>query len=361
MATNPFETDNPFSVTAPAAPSTAGATLPGNAQTSYADASTAGSTGYDATTATTQRADATLRTVQDNELVQRQLEQIIGNDSPLIQRARARAQEGMASRGLVNSSMALGAADAAAYDVALPIAQADAGTFSGAARDNQAVQNSMAQFNAGESNTTSRTNAGLINTAAQFGADAGNRAELSNADAATRVSMANAGAANQSALQSSAQQANAAMQYASDTNRAALQANDQQFRAAMGAADASTRGALAQMENEFAEQRQSSAAASEVYRQFQSSATMIMTSDLPAESKQQMINELQEQTRRAMLLTSALDASRIDEILTMAPLPTRAGAAAPAADPAAAPGAQPAPGAAPAPNPYQPTYLQETA
>lgn len=363
MPTNPFETSNPFAVTVPGTPSSAAATPPGNAPTSYATASgydarqagsqgynaaQAGSQGYNASTAENERATATLRTVQDNELVQRQLEQIIGNDSPLIQRARQRATESMNARGLVNSSMALGAADAAMYDYAMPIAQADAGTFSGAARDNQAVQNSTSQFNAGESNTTARQNAGLISRASEFGADASNKASMfntgetnnasqftadaanrvgmfnvgegntasrTNAELATRVSTSNADAANRSSLQSNDQQFRASQAFADAQNAAARQTNDQAFRAAVANSDAQTRAALTVMENEFSAQRQGSAAASEVFRQYQTSATQIMTSDLPEGSKQQAINSLLQMTRQSMIATGAMDRLQIDEIL----------------------------------------------
>lgn len=306
MPTNPFETTNPFAVTAPGVPSAQTVDAPTSAPTVEAQAQ-----GYQATTAATERADPTLRTVQDNELVQKQLEQIIGNDSPLIQRARARATEQMNARGLVNSSMALGAADTAVYDAALPIAQADAATYGGAARDNQAVQNSMAQFNAGESNQTGRANAGLINQAAQFGAQAGNTASLANAESANRA-----------ALQTNQQQFQASTANADAANRMAMQTNDQQFRAALSNADPQIRAALSVLDNEFAAQRQASGTASEVWRQYQQSATAIMTSDLPAESKDKMIRELTDQTRQAMLATRAFDSvEEIDAILTLPPLP----------------------------------------
>ncbi len=321
MPTNPFETTNPFAVTAPGVPSAQTVDAPTSAPTVEAQAQ-----GYQATTAATERADPTLRTVQDNELVQRQLEQIIGNDSPLIQRARARATEQMNARGLVNSSMALGAADTAVYDAALPIAQADAATYSGAARDNQAVQNSMAQFNAGESNQTGRTNAGLINQAAQFGAQAGNTASLANADSANRA-----------ALQTNQQQFQASTFNAEQANTNARTQTDMQFRAALANSDAQTRAALAVLDNEFAAQRQSSGTASEVWRQYQQSATAIMTSDLPAESKQQMIQQLTQQTRQAMVASGAIDQAGIDAILTMPDLAGPAGATVASSAPVAAP------------------------
>lgn len=62
-----------------------------------------------------------------------QVNSLTDPNSPLIQQARAQALQGMNARGIVNSSLAQTAADAAAYQTALPIATADAATYSKAA------------------------------------------------------------------------------------------------------------------------------------------------------------------------------------------------------------------------------------
>jgi hypothetical protein len=62
-----------------------------------------------------------LKYVQDNGLTY--------DDSPYIDRARLSAMEYANSRGLLNSSMAAGAGEAAAIDAALPIAQSDASAY----------------------------------------------------------------------------------------------------------------------------------------------------------------------------------------------------------------------------------------
>jgi hypothetical protein len=87
-----------------------------------------------------------------DQTVQGQLTGIIGQNSPLIQQARTRALEGMNDRGLINSSMAQTAADSAAYNAALPIAQADASQASKVAGtnvqniNNQNIANTEAQY-----------------------------------------------------------------------------------------------------------------------------------------------------------------------------------------------------------------------
>ena len=81
-----------------------------------------------------------------------QLKTILAEDSPLMQQARAQAKQGMAQRGLVNSSMSQGAGVAAMLERATPIAAADAATFSNRALANQSAVNVGGQFNAGEQN-----------------------------------------------------------------------------------------------------------------------------------------------------------------------------------------------------------------
>lgn len=85
--------------------------------------------------------------VQPNETVRSQLQQIIADDSPLMQQARTRALQTANSRGLLNSSMAMTAADSAMYDAAMPIATQDASTFA-----------RSGEFNANTKNTFSRDN-----------------------------------------------------------------------------------------------------------------------------------------------------------------------------------------------------------
>ena len=81
-----------------------------------------------------------------------QVESMLANDSPLLQRARTIAKQGMAQRGLVNSSMAQGAGAAAMIDRVTPLAQQDASTYNSVASENMAAKNNAGMFNAGEQN-----------------------------------------------------------------------------------------------------------------------------------------------------------------------------------------------------------------
>lgn len=81
-----------------------------------------------------------------------QVDSILAQDSPLMQRARTLATQQMAQRGLVNSSMTAGAGVAAMIDRATPIAQQDAQTYSNRAMFNTDALNQSNQFNAAQAN-----------------------------------------------------------------------------------------------------------------------------------------------------------------------------------------------------------------
>lgn len=79
------------------------------------------------------------------QTVEGRINGILNPNNPIIQQARTQAMEGMNSRGLTNSSIATTAADAAAYQAAIPIAAADAATFGKAAGYNADQSNQFTQ------------------------------------------------------------------------------------------------------------------------------------------------------------------------------------------------------------------------
>lgn len=174
-------------------------------------------------------------TVNKESTVAGQLDSVIKQDSPLLQQARRRAElksnQAMNDRGLLNTSLAVGAAteaaDAALYDRALPIAQQDATTYGTAA-----------------TNTTNAQNAAFYakmqadNAAAMRAAELNTNVSLANADATTKADAATAGTANQF------------KQTGLETDRA-LQLADKDYQRAMATAtlDANTRLQLANLDN----------------------------------------------------------------------------------------------------------------
>ena len=112
------------------------------------------------------QADAFTRAAQENEMSAYHLEQMLGSDSPLMRRARMSAMAGAAGRGLMNSSIAQGAAQGAMIDRAQPFALQDAAMHQRAATESLAAQNQAALTNA-----QLRTQAGVANMQGQAGLD----------------------------------------------------------------------------------------------------------------------------------------------------------------------------------------------
>ena len=327
IANNPFDLNT-----------TTGAKLLGNAtaaiaapQTTGYNAATAGGTGYLSSDANPFGYKAGTRTGQGyeadkaggfnwnvggNQTVQGQIGGIIASNSPLLQQARANSLAQMNSRGLVNSSMAVGEGEKAVYSAALPIATQDAATYANSAQLNANAANQLAQFNANAGNqalgfTSNAANqAGSENLAASnqglgFSASAANQASLNNANAFNQAAQFTANATNNAALSNAAAQNQAAQfsagsktdvskQYATALNSTVQNMMDQSMKYALSNADAqtkielqnidaSTRAALASTEATYKNQMQASASSTELFQQMTKNIADIMGSDLSAD------------------------------------------------------------------------------
>lgn len=120
---------------------------------------------YSSTPATATGYTATPYSVPREGLVQEQVRQIVGDDSPLMQQARQRATQEANARGLVNSSITVGAGQQAVIAQALPMAQQDAQSYTNAATNTTNQQNAASQFTAGAQNTVGLANAQQENAA----------------------------------------------------------------------------------------------------------------------------------------------------------------------------------------------------
>jgi hypothetical protein len=97
---------------------------------------------------TAAQAAAYARAVQQGELSQYQLDQILRDNGPLMRRAQAIGYGTAGQRGLMNSSLAAGAAFGAMVDRAQPFALSDADAYRMAATENLAARNTAALTNA---------------------------------------------------------------------------------------------------------------------------------------------------------------------------------------------------------------------
>lgn len=186
---------------------------------------------------------------QVKENVSQAASRIIGEDSEIMQRTQALAAQQANARGLMNSSMAVGAGRAAVLDKASELAAGDvqAGQFN-AAQMNQMrafnaeqknaasaflanAKNMSSQFLAAEKNQNGRFNAEQANQASAFTANAENMASQFSAAAKNTASMFNSGEANKAAM-FSVEQANLASRFAAEMKQAAASFNAQAFNQA---------------------------------------------------------------------------------------------------------------------------------
>lgn len=92
--------------------------------------------------------DAGSKYITPEATVSGQLETLLNKESEYMKNAEKRANERSASLGLLGSSMASGAAQRAAIETAMPIAQQDAQTYSKAALAEQATYNEISRMKA---------------------------------------------------------------------------------------------------------------------------------------------------------------------------------------------------------------------
>lgn len=147
---HPPVTQNPTNPTAPTAPGAPTTTTPtGSNPTGYYPTGTP--SGYPTPTGTRTtttslnlsryNTDPALRSVQGDETVEGRLSGLMRGDNELIRIARENANFGASERGLMGSSIAAGAAERAARETALPIAQQDAAWYGQTAKDNMDAKN----------------------------------------------------------------------------------------------------------------------------------------------------------------------------------------------------------------------------
>lgn len=347
-AENPFATKTPAQLQQEAAAgtmqagttgygaATAGATgydAVGQKSSGY-DASQAQATGYGPSTAT-----GTGWNVTSPQTVQGQLQGVIAADSPLMQQARAQSLAQMNRRGLINSSMAVGAGQEAVIKQALPIAQADAATYGQSAKYNADVANTMAQFNANVQNKAAEfganaqniiaaSNTAAQNEAAKFGATAENVAAAANqaaineaakfgASAENAAALANAAAQNEAAKFEATAQNISASDFAKNVNANVANMMDQSMKIALANADsatkielqnidAQTRKDLAATEATYKNEMQASASANEIFQQTTKNIADIMANpDLDATAKQKAVDTQKNYLQGALAILSA--------------------------------------------------------
>lgn len=245
---------------------------------------------------------ATPFTVAPQATVASNVKSLIDTDSPLMQQAASRAAGQANARGLLNSSQAVGAGQAALYDAALPIAQADAATNARAGEQTTLAQNAA---------ETQRAN--IATSTSQFNASASNALALQNLQSSTQLTGIDKQVEAQkviSAADNTARDAIAKLQ--SDTSLSVAQKQiasqeilaqrDNDTKVAMqtfqlGAdlqkinADGTIREQLAQTEASYKVLMQTSAGAADLYKQSITNFAAIITNpDMSSTNKAAALN-----------------------------------------------------------------------
>jgi len=241
-------------------------------------------------TATTTNATATgfqgaqTQVNQPTDTVQGQITGIIDANSPLMQQAARRANEAANARGLLNSSIAVGAGQEAVMDRALPIATQDANTYTNTRLANQNSTNAGLQFSAAAENQASQTNATLGTDTSQKNAAAANNLQLTNMDQAFKTAVANTDAQNKVVLQ---------------------QLGDQ------------TKVGLANIEADYKTLMQTSSSAADMYRQtLDSIGKVVSDTNMNAAAKATAINGYMGWLKTSMNLVASINGVDLGDLLT---------------------------------------------
>lgn len=236
----------------------------------------AGYTGAEATAANWE--------VKPNQTVQSQIKAIIDDNSPLMQQAETRALQGANKRGLMNSSIAVGAGQSALYDAAAPIAAADAATFARAG-----------EFSAGAEQQVGLANQSSKNTADQFTAASTNQVNSQNSQLATNVALNNA-SLNADLAKFNASQSNELLKLGMD---------------------AQTKTELANIEASYKMLMQSSASASDLYKQMvQNAATIMQSKDMDEFTKKKAMQNQIAFLNSGLGVLGSIGNLNLDQLLT---------------------------------------------
>lgn len=287
-----------------------------------------------------------------NQTVQGQVANITDSGSPLMDRAATKAMQTMNGRGLLNSSMAVQAGQAALYDAALPIAQQDANTFATAGKRNADAADSTSQFNATAQNKVlgDQVAAGVTGAQQEAGfrqqtalqtqdiasqqamqvkdlasrydlanLDANARAQLQQQDAALQKQLQTANATLQTNLATQSQGAQKALSEYQLAVQQAMSGQDNATKLQLQALDAATQTSLADLNNKYRAQLQTSDAMSGTFQQLTNSiAGVMVNADLDAAAKQTAINNLTTLYNSSMDMQSKLTGLDLGSLLAPA-------------------------------------------
>lgn len=284
----------------------------------------------------TKLGDPSTWTTTPDQTVAGQIQNLTDPNSPLIQQARSRAAQQANARGLINSSMALTGADAAAYDVAMPIAQADAAQASKVAGYNVDTSNQFKVKDADTATQVGLANMGAQNQTSQFNVGQTNQAMTQERQQGFDLAKMSAQQQNDMAQLAAKQGYNLetiTATQAADLQKLAVQieAQDRQAEAKFGydkqlveIQKASNRE-IAGIEAQYKNLTQASASAASIINSVSTNVSKIMENTaMDAAAKQRAIDIYNANANKALQLIGAMSGdvdlvTFLDEVLNGAP------------------------------------------
>jgi len=259
------------------------------------------STGYDAAQGTAANYDASnysadTRDVKSEATVEGRLGNILNSESPLMKQAETTGLQLANKRGVLNSSMAIGAAQGEMIKSALPIASQDASTLDLRDRVNMDATNQERQFNTSADNVEG-----------QFNATNDQQMELTNTDATNRASEFGANAQNNVSQFNAAQENQITSDNVNAINRSAefnigtiqqerLQRYQQDHEVVMAKLDDASKQALVELEMDYKQIISQEKNSTDAYLQAMSAMSQALSNgELSAEQQQRAVSEITSQ------------------------------------------------------------------
>lgn len=256
------------------------------------------------------------QTVDTKQTMQGQLGGILSSGSPLLEQAKTRALQGMNARGLINSSMAVGAGESALYDAAMPIAQFDASRYSDVANRNQDAGNQFKLQQFGADTDAAKISANWTQDANLFNAGESNKAGTNSAQIAANAAL------RQADIGLDASKANASIDAQKEQQQTEIGAQKDRLameitsREAISKLDNDTRQKMAEIEAGYKVQMQSQDSAARLFDQISVQMSQIaLNKDLSPEAKRNATTMLMGQLTNGLNILGSVANLNLSSIL----------------------------------------------
>jgi hypothetical protein len=249
--------------------------------------------------------------VTSDQTVEGRLSSIMNANNPIIQMARSQAMQTANGRGLLNSSMAGQAGEAAAFQSAMPIAQQDASTAAKAA-----------SYNADEANQFGIKNADALNARGMQGLQTNTQIQLQGMQGETQrdvTAMQGQTSKDIAGIQAQTQLTTQGMQGQTQRDVSQLNADSQQRVTQL---QGQNQQAVQEMQNQNQALLQTNSQAASAFNQALVSMTNINSNDkMDANAKTQAIAQIQSSLQSQLKTLSATSGLGLEQTLNFSNYP----------------------------------------